>query len=60
VSATVKHIVKVGQTTTVGDVRRGLARCPRDARVALSYGPSGIEATWTVQADPDETQAGAR
>jgi hypothetical protein len=47
----VEHTVKVGQTTTVADVRRGLARCPRDAHVTLSF--NDIKAAWTVRADPE-------
>jgi uncharacterized repeat protein (TIGR03917 family) len=50
VSAKVSHTVTIGQTTTVADLRRGLARCPRDARVTVSY--SDIKATWVVHVEP--------
>lgn len=49
-TAEVEHKVKVipAGGTTVGDLRRGLARVPREALVSLSFGY--VVASWRVEA----------
>lgn len=53
-SAAVKHVVKIGGGTTVGDLRRAFARCPKDARLSITY--SEVTAAWTVVAEAGEVR----